>query len=239
MACYRVSFTFTFTFITFFVRSALRSLCIYWARGWTVRGSNPGRCKRFLYSAKPSFRFWGPIQPPVQWVPGLCPGRTAAGRDVEYSLPSSAEVKNEWSPTCVVWTGTSLLSVLTSLNGARAGIESLEYLWFMPFLFPIQSLFFLTFLQSGMLPLTFPDPKLAVFFVSHCMLRVLPSSHRPSAVKRTVHIVSAMSKGLGLKHWGSGCEFHMFAGRYIRYGQRSVQADLPTNWLDIMCESPV
>jgi hypothetical protein len=129
---------------------------------------------------------------------------------------------------------TSFLSVLTSLNGVRTGVESLECVWVMPFLCPIQSLFFITFPQSGKFPLTFSDPKLVIFFVSHCMLLVLPSSHQPSAVKRTVRIVTAMSNGFGLQHSGSGFEFHLCAGTYIRCVHRSVQADLPTNWLHKM-----
>ena len=55
--------------------------------------------------------------------------------------------------SCGVDGDTSLLSLLTSLNGARTGIESLEYIWLMPLPCPIQSLFFLTFLQIGMSPL--------------------------------------------------------------------------------------
>jgi len=130
----------------------------------------------------------------------------------------------------MVWTGTSLLLLLTSLNGVRTGVESLEYFWVMPFLCPSQSLFFLTSRQSNKFPLTFPDPNPAVFLVSHCMLLVLPT-HQPSAVKRTVHIVAAMCKGFGLQHSGPGFEFHLYAGTYIRCVHRSVQADLPTNWL--------
>jgi hypothetical protein len=106
----------------------------------------------------------------------------------------------------------------------------------MPFLCSIQSFFFPTFLQSGMFPWTFSDPNLAVFFVSHCMLLVLPSSHQPSTVKRTLHVVTAMSKGFGPQQSGSGFEFHLHAGTYIRCVHRSVQTDLPSNWLYKMCE---
>jgi hypothetical protein len=41
----------------------------------------------------------GPNQHPVQKYQGLCPGVTWPGREVAHSLPSSAEVKNEWSYT--------------------------------------------------------------------------------------------------------------------------------------------
>jgi len=39
----------------------------------------------------------GTTEPPTRWVPGAFPGVKWAGRDVEYSLPSRAEVKNGWS----------------------------------------------------------------------------------------------------------------------------------------------
>jgi hypothetical protein len=45
--------------------------------GWTVRGSNPsGGGGRFSALSRPAL---GPIQPPVQWVPGLSRGLKAAG----------------------------------------------------------------------------------------------------------------------------------------------------------------
>jgi hypothetical protein len=42
----------------------------------------------------------GPIQPPIQWVPGaLSPRVKQVGREGDHSLPSSVEVKNAWSYT--------------------------------------------------------------------------------------------------------------------------------------------
>ena len=37
----------------------------------------------------------GPIQPPVQWVPGLSGGEKGQRRDADPSTPSSAVVKKE------------------------------------------------------------------------------------------------------------------------------------------------
>jgi len=37
----------------------------------------------------------GPIQPPVQWVPGLSRGKKRSGRDADPSPPSSTVVKKE------------------------------------------------------------------------------------------------------------------------------------------------
>ena len=62
------------------------------------------------------------------------------------------------------------------------------------------------------------------------MLLALPS-HHPSAVKRTVHVVAAMPKGFGLQRSGSGFEFPLFVGTYIRCVHRSEKTDLPTSWL--------
>jgi hypothetical protein len=41
----------------------------------------------------------GATDPPIRWVPSSFPRVKWPGRDVEYSLPSSAEVKNGWSYT--------------------------------------------------------------------------------------------------------------------------------------------
>jgi hypothetical protein len=40
-----------------------------------------------------------PTQPPIQLGPWVFPGGKAAGREVNHSLPSGAEVKIEWSYT--------------------------------------------------------------------------------------------------------------------------------------------
>ena len=53
---------------------------------FVCRGSVPRRCE-------------GTTEPPIQWVAGSFPGVKWPGRDVEYSLPSSAKVKNGWSYT--------------------------------------------------------------------------------------------------------------------------------------------
>jgi len=39
------------------------------------------------------FTLFGPTQPPIHWVPG----GEVPGREADYSLPSSAVVKNAWS----------------------------------------------------------------------------------------------------------------------------------------------
>jgi hypothetical protein len=61
-----------------------------------IRGSIPGRGKRIFPVASMSRRALGPIQSPVQWVPGvLSPGvKAGLGRDTDHSPPSSAEVEN-------------------------------------------------------------------------------------------------------------------------------------------------
>jgi len=72
----------------------------YWLHD---RGSIPGKGNDVFYSLH--HRVWtgsGPIQPPIQCVPGALihvinrPGREA---DRSRSPPSSAEVKNAWSYT--------------------------------------------------------------------------------------------------------------------------------------------
>jgi hypothetical protein len=58
------------------------------------RSSNPGKVKNFPLStwSKPAL---GPIQPPIQWIPGhLSLGVTWPGSEADHSPPTSAEVKN-------------------------------------------------------------------------------------------------------------------------------------------------
>jgi len=61
--------------------------------------SRQGQSWNFFFStaSRPALR---PTQPPIQRVLGtLTPGVKRSGRDVNYSHPSSAEVKNAWSCT--------------------------------------------------------------------------------------------------------------------------------------------
>jgi hypothetical protein len=51
----------------------------------------------FTTASRPAL---GPIQPPIQWVPGaLSLGVKRPVREADHSPPSSAEVKNAWSYT--------------------------------------------------------------------------------------------------------------------------------------------
>jgi hypothetical protein len=60
-------------------------------------GFDPRRGQRIFSLTSVSIPALGPIQPPVQWVPGvLSPGVIARpGRDADHSPPYSAEVDNE------------------------------------------------------------------------------------------------------------------------------------------------
>jgi len=50
------------------------------------------RGRDFPHLSRPAL---GPIQPPVQWVPGLSRGKEWQGRDADPSPPSSAVVMKE------------------------------------------------------------------------------------------------------------------------------------------------
>jgi hypothetical protein len=62
------------------------------ATDWTVLGSNPGGYRVFPH---PSRSGLGPIQHPVQWVPGLFSRVKRPGRDVVHPPPYSAEIKEK------------------------------------------------------------------------------------------------------------------------------------------------
>ena len=65
--------------------------------GWKVRGYNSGTIKRsyFLYN-RPD-RIWGPISFLFSRYQNSFPRTEQSRREVDYSPPSSAEIKNEWS----------------------------------------------------------------------------------------------------------------------------------------------
>jgi hypothetical protein len=67
--------------------------------GWTNLGSNPARDEKFFSFSEMSLPALGPIQPPIQRVPGFLPGGKVAGLWFDHSPPSSAWIKNEWSYT--------------------------------------------------------------------------------------------------------------------------------------------
>ena len=66
------------------------------SRAYLVRGSYPSRYKRFISSPK----LKKPTQFLIQRLPALFRGfgwdGKRPGRDVDHSLPSSVEIKNEW-----------------------------------------------------------------------------------------------------------------------------------------------
>jgi hypothetical protein len=68
--------------------------------GLDDRCSIPGRGKRIFVLALASRPALGPIQPPVQWVPGvLSPGvNRGRGGTLTTHPPSSSDVKNELEP---------------------------------------------------------------------------------------------------------------------------------------------
>jgi hypothetical protein len=64
----------------------------------TGKGQNlrPGEVKNFLFSTS-SRPVLGPIQPPIQWVPGaISRGIKRPGREADHSPPTSAKVKKMW-----------------------------------------------------------------------------------------------------------------------------------------------
>jgi hypothetical protein len=66
---------------------------------WTAEQLGFDFCQgKGLFSAA-ARRAPGPCEPPIHWVPGvLSPVVKGLGHEAARSLPSSAEVNNEWSP---------------------------------------------------------------------------------------------------------------------------------------------
>jgi hypothetical protein len=67
--------------------------------GWAIGGSNPDRVKGFISSANRPGQLWGPPSLILNRYRGSFQGVKRAGREVDHSPPSSAEVRNEWSCT--------------------------------------------------------------------------------------------------------------------------------------------
>ena len=68
--------------------------------GLVIRGSKPGRGKRFFFLFAETFT---PAMGPTSFIINVyrrsLPEVKCPGRDVDYAPPCSAEVKNEWSYT--------------------------------------------------------------------------------------------------------------------------------------------
>jgi len=63
------------------------------ATGWTVRGSNPGRGKRFFSPKRPD-RHWSTPSLLFRGYRGSCLGVKRPGHEVNHPFPCNAEVKN-------------------------------------------------------------------------------------------------------------------------------------------------
>jgi len=91
-------------------------------RAWTVRGSNPPYSKRIFSSQKRTDRLRGPPSLLFGAYRGSFPGVKRPRPEVNYSPPSSSEVKNEWIYTSsplyafMAWTGKTLPFLGGSLN---------------------------------------------------------------------------------------------------------------------------
>jgi hypothetical protein len=87
-----------------------------------VQGLCPGRKKRVFSSPKHPDYLWGPLNPLFNGYWGSLLGAKWPWSEVNYSLASSAKVKNEWSytstpPDCLkAWTGTQFTFMFTSAS---------------------------------------------------------------------------------------------------------------------------
>jgi hypothetical protein len=69
----------------------------YGLNEWVFESRQGLRIFLFTIASRPVL---GPIQPPIQWVPGaLSLGVKQQGCEADHSPPSSAKVKNAWSYT--------------------------------------------------------------------------------------------------------------------------------------------
>ena len=75
------------------------------AKDFTIQGSNPSKDKWFFCSPECPYRLWGPLSFLFSGYQVLCGGIKRLSREVNHSLPSSAEVKNKWgytsTPVCL------------------------------------------------------------------------------------------------------------------------------------------
>jgi len=134
--------------------------------GWTVRGLNLGRVKRFHVLQNRPYRLWGPPCLLFNGYRGSSPDVKRPGCEFDHSPPPSAEIKNGW-----IYTSPPLYVVMartgTNLTFLRCqGCCPLLCDWYLHTA-PLPLLFF------PPLPLT---PLLCSFFVSHSLPSSLSSS---------------------------------------------------------------
>ena len=85
--------------IILLAKTVFKSVQARYARGCTVRGSSPGRGKRFVFFAERLRLLWGPPSLLFKGCLGYLPGKKRPVREVYRSTLSSAEVQNKWSYT--------------------------------------------------------------------------------------------------------------------------------------------
>jgi hypothetical protein len=105
-------------------RPGWSSPCSEEATDRRARGLIPGRAKKFFSSPKRSDRLWGPPRPLIKWVAWDLSSRVKGPkRELNHSLPSNTEVKNDWSHTSALLVCVHSLAGTTKFLGSFAKLR--------------------------------------------------------------------------------------------------------------------
>lgn len=97
---YLISVAFLFSIIEVWFEGAGAAQMVYRTPiGWTIRGLNTGRRKKFSLLQNQSNWFWGLSSILFNLYCGSFPAIKQLWRELDHSPPSGAQVKNEWSYT--------------------------------------------------------------------------------------------------------------------------------------------
>ena len=177
-------------------RSAARipRLVQWLTTGWTVRGLKPGGGE--IFWSRPAL---GPIQPHMQWVPGLFPRVKRPGLCVDHPPPCSAKVKEGvqvklYSPCVYSWQAIRWTSAYFRSTEVYPLIDMSVIVFYMPCPVSISQWWFRIFQLPLPVDFSWMSIGLLHFRSSYCTTRCVLHAVRPTVIICNAHVTDIVNQ---------------------------------------------